>query len=105
MSTDFFLIPLSAIAFGAGVYFALNSSYSAGSTYSKPNANGIKQMYYARVLVGESTLGNSSMRVLPPKAPPNPDKFDSATDNMTSPQMFVIFSDTQAYPEFLIEFK
>ena len=62
-------------------------------------------MYYARVLVGESTLGNSSMRVLPQKAPPAPDKFDSATDNMKNPQMFVIFSDTQAYPEFLIEFK
>jgi poly [ADP-ribose] polymerase 10/14/15 len=95
----------NATAFGDGVYFAVNSNYSASNTYSTPNANGVKQMYYARVLVGDSTLGNGTMRVLPQKAPPAPEKFDSATDNLKTPQMFVIFSDTQAYPEFLIEFK
>ena len=95
-------IPLAAISFGAGVYFAVNSSLSA--EYSKPNVHGVKQMYYARVLVGDSTLGNSAMRVLPLKAPPGLDMFDSATDHLQNPQMFVI-SDTQAYPEFLIEFR
>ena len=91
--------------YGDGVYFALNSSYSASNMYSKPNANGIKQMYYARVLVGDTTLGKHGLRVLPSKTPTSPDKFDSATNDMNNPSMFVIFSDTQAYPEFLIEFK
>ena len=97
--------PLAAAAFGDGVYFAIDSSYSASSNYSKPNANGVKQMFYARELVGESTLGRTGLRFLPAKSPTSNEKFDSATNHLQNPIMYVIFSDTQAYPEFLIEFK
>lgn len=69
----------AATAYGEGVYFAVNSSYSADNTYSAPNAADVKQMYYARVLVGESTAGSQGLRVLPVK-PGSTDKFDSATE-------------------------
>ena len=57
------------------------------------------------MLVGDPTLGKHGLRDLPSKSLNSPDMFDSATDDMNNPSMFVIFSDTQAYPEFLIEIK
>ncbi len=89
---------------GDGVYFAINASYSAIDTYSKPNGVGIKQIYYSKVLVGEFAQGQQGMRV-PPEKTGSKDLFDSVTDDLRSPSMFVIFSDTQAYPEFLIQFR
>ncbi len=32
------------------------------------------------------------------------DLFDSSTDNVNNPSMFIIFNDIQAYPEYLITF-
>ena len=44
------------------------------------------------------------MRVLP-KNIAGQTVYDSATDDVRKPSMYVIFSDTQAYPEYLITFK
>ncbi|KAG9469575.1 hypothetical protein GDO78_020194 [Eleutherodactylus coqui] len=44
---------MNAAYYGNGTYFAVNSNYSAHDQYSKPDANGLKYMYLARVLVGE----------------------------------------------------
>ncbi|RVE58381.1 hypothetical protein OJAV_G00209100 [Oryzias javanicus] len=95
----------NAACYGNGSYFAVNSSYSASDTYSRPNANGEKIMYLCRVLTGDSTLGQQNMIAPPPKSSGSIELFDSAVDNMTKPSMFVIFHDTQAYPEYLIRFK
>ena len=90
-----------------GTYFAQDASYSASPTYSKPNDKGHKHMYYARVLVGEYTVGKSSMMVPPPKNPQkNPNiLFDSLVNNITTPTIFVVGPDAQSYPEYLITFK
>jgi len=32
-------------------------------------------------------------------------RYDSVVDNVTSPSVFVVFYDTQAYPQHLISFK
>jgi len=96
------LFTFSATAYGKGVYFAVNSSYSCG--YANPRGDGKKQMYLALVLTGDYTLGNSGYRV----TPDNPDKpgfkFDSVVDNVSNPGMFVVFLDNQAYPKYLITF-
>lgn len=90
---------------GRGVYFAHDASYSARSTYSPPDVNGERYIYLARVLVGEFTVGNSGMLVPPPKQPQDPTiLFDSVVDNTSNPGIFVIFYDSQAYPEYLIVF-
>ncbi|XP_032920375.1 protein mono-ADP-ribosyltransferase PARP14 isoform X2 [Catharus ustulatus] len=96
----------NAAAFGNGTYFALNASYSAQDTYSVPDANGKKHVYLARVLTGEYCTGKAGLKVQPPKSRAGPtDLYDSVVDNELNPTVFVIFHDTQAYPQYLITFK
>ena len=95
----------AATVHGVGVYFARDASYSASNTYSAPDRKGHKHMYLARVLTGEYTRGGSGLRVPPAKDPSNPAVlYDSVVDNVQNPKMFVIFYDSQAYPEYHIEF-
>ncbi|KAK7909910.1 hypothetical protein WMY93_014594 [Mugilogobius chulae] len=96
----------NATAYGQGTYFALDARYSAQPTYSKPAADGTQLMFLARVLTGLYTLGHKDMRVPPPRDPLNPhERYDSVVDNMDQPNMFIVFHDNQAYPDYLITFK
>uniref|UniRef100_A0A8C0UHN7 Poly [ADP-ribose] polymerase n=2 Tax=Cyanistes caeruleus TaxID=156563 RepID=A0A8C0UHN7_CYACU len=96
---------MHAANFGNGTYFAVNASYSANDLYSRPDVNGRKYMYLARVLVGEYSLGKKGSITPAQKNMSNSvDLFDSSTDNMRQPSMFIIFNDIQAYPEYLITF-
>ncbi|NXY48625.1 PAR14 polymerase, partial [Ceuthmochares aereus] len=96
---------LHAANYGNGTYFAVNASYSASDNYSKPDVNGKKYVYLARVLVGEYSQGTKgSITPAVKNASNSVDLFDSSTDNMKQPSMFVIFNDIQAYPEYLITF-
>ncbi|NXS47673.1 PAR14 polymerase, partial [Balaeniceps rex] len=96
---------MHAANFGNGTYFAVHASYSAGDTYSKPDVHGKKYMYLARVLVGEYSQGTKGSITPAAKNASNPiDLFDSSTDNVNQPSMFIIFNDIQAYPEYLITF-
>ncbi|XP_047591240.1 protein mono-ADP-ribosyltransferase PARP14-like isoform X3 [Lutra lutra] len=95
----------NAVAYGKGTYFAVDACYSANDTYSRPDSNGRKHMYYVRVLTGTYTRGNHSLIVPPPKSPENPtDLYDTVTDCVQNPRLFVVFYDYQAYPEYLITF-
>ncbi|XP_036450537.1 LOW QUALITY PROTEIN: protein mono-ADP-ribosyltransferase PARP14-like [Colossoma macropomum] len=91
-------------AYGNGVYFAVDPSYSARG-YSKPDQQGHKHMYLARVLVGDFTTGKSGLLLPPAKSSTATDLYDSVTDNQQNPTIFVIFHDVQAYPEYLITFQ
>ncbi|NWH70554.1 PAR14 polymerase, partial [Piaya cayana] len=94
-----------AANYGNGTYFAVNASYSASNNYSKPDVDGKKYMYLARVVVGEYSQGIKGSITPAAKNPSNSvDLFDSSTDNVKQPSMFVIFNDIQAYPEYLITF-
>ncbi|NWX20438.1 PAR14 polymerase, partial [Aegotheles bennettii] len=96
---------MNAANYGNGTYFAVDASYSAHDTYSKPDVNGKKYMYLARVLVGEYSQGTQGSITPAPKSASNSvDLFDSSTDNVMTPSMFIIFNDIQAYPEYLITF-
>ncbi|NWX59781.1 PAR14 polymerase, partial [Promerops cafer] len=96
---------MHAANFGNGTYFAVNASYSANDLYSKPDVNERKYMYLARVLVGEYSLGKKGSITPARKNVSNSvDLFDSSTDNVSQPSMFIIFNDIQAYPEYLITF-
>lgn len=101
----FFFFLSTAAQYGNGTYFAVNASYSANDTYSKPDANGKKHMYLARVLVGQYSQGTQGAITPAAKNVGNTvDLFDSSTDNVNNPSMFIIFNDIQAYPEYLITF-
>ncbi|XP_040214270.1 LOW QUALITY PROTEIN: protein mono-ADP-ribosyltransferase PARP14-like [Rana temporaria] len=90
-------------AFGNGTYFAVNAQYSVG--YARPDVNRERHMYLARVLTGLYCVGNQTIITPPAKNAANPtDLYDSVTDNLQNPSMFVIFNDIQAYPEYHIVF-
>lgn len=97
----------SATAFGKGVYFAVNVAYSIQDTYSRPDSLGIKRMFLCRVLTGEFCNGNGNMRVPPqkPSAAGSHILYDTVTNDSNNPIMFIIFHDSQAYPEYMITFK
>ncbi|XP_072542604.1 poly(ADP-ribose) polymerase family member 14-related sequence 1 isoform X2 [Salminus brasiliensis] len=95
---------VNATAYGKGTYFALNASYSSSNTYSVPDHQGHKHMYFCRVLTGDYTTGHSSMFVPPPKSANGIDLYDSVVDRPTAPTIFVVFRDDHAYPEYLITF-
>uniref|UniRef100_A0A671LYU6 Poly [ADP-ribose] polymerase n=1 Tax=Sinocyclocheilus anshuiensis TaxID=1608454 RepID=A0A671LYU6_9TELE len=90
--------------YGNGTYFAVDPSYSAQG-YSAPDAKGHKRMYLVRVLVGDFTQGKRGLPVPPARSSNSADLYNSVTDNMRNPTMFVIFNDVQAYPEYLITFQ
>uniref|UniRef100_A0A3Q2E0U3 Poly [ADP-ribose] polymerase n=1 Tax=Cyprinodon variegatus TaxID=28743 RepID=A0A3Q2E0U3_CYPVA len=89
--------------YGNGSYFAVDPAYSARG-YAKPDNLGHKRMYQARVLIGDYTRGKSGLIAPPAKSGTGADLYDSVTDNANNPSMFIIFHDTQAYPEYLITF-
>jgi hypothetical protein len=95
----------NAVAYGRGVYFARDASYSAHPGYSTPDARGIQHMFLCRVAVGDWSAGRHGILTPDPK-PHNPlELFDSTVDNVDNPSIFVIYHDAQAYPEYLVAFK
>lgn len=80
-------------SYGVGVYFSSNAAYSHG--YTEPNVNGERHMLVARVLIGNTVKGNSSMKT-------RPVGYDSTTDGS---HIFVTYHDAQTYAEYLITYK
>uniref|UniRef100_A0A671SUZ2 Poly [ADP-ribose] polymerase n=2 Tax=Sinocyclocheilus anshuiensis TaxID=1608454 RepID=A0A671SUZ2_9TELE len=96
----------NATVYGQGVYFAVNGSLSVSDTYSPPNADGHKFIFVARVLTGDFTVGKYDYKTAPLKESSGvPVRYHSVTDQINSPTLFVIFNDTQAYPQYLITCK
>jgi len=94
----------SATLYGHGVYFAADFSYSAQRTYSPPDSSGTKYALQCRVLTGQFAKGQEGMKE-PPQRPGSKFRYDSVTNDTSNPKIFVIFKDTQAYPEYLVSFK
>jgi hypothetical protein len=79
--------------YGRGVYFSSRASYS--HSYATPNAKGERCMFLARVLIGKTTVGNSSMTTCPAG-------YDTTTDGSHT---YVTYHDAQAFGEYLITYK
>ena len=76
------------------------------------NGFGLKTVYQCLVLTGEYVIGDKSYIEPPLRVPQvftftsgSSDRYDSVVDNPVDPSIFVVFKDTQAYPEYLITFK
>lgn len=64
-------------------------------------------MYKCKVLTGDYTKQprHSDIKAAPPKDPKNPHvKYDSVVDDDQSPNEWIIFRDSGAYPEYIITF-
>nr|KAG5706723.1 hypothetical protein BaRGS_007226 [Batillaria attramentaria] len=64
--------------------------------------NGKRYIYQCKVLVGHSVKGTSDMRFLPKRE--GETLYDSACNDPDDPDTYLIFNDTQAYPEYLVTF-
>ena len=85
------------------MYFARDASYSVSYTGV---GSGDRFMYLALVLVGQYCTGNSGMRTPPPKKPYSPEiLYESVVDNTENPTIFVVFNNTQCYPQYIITFQ
>nr|XP_034963170.1 protein mono-ADP-ribosyltransferase TIPARP-like [Zootoca vivipara] len=87
---------VNGAVFGQGVYFARDASYS--NHYAVAAKNNVRHMFLAKVLTGRWWKGSSRLRRTPPR-------FDSCTDCIRDPHIFVIFRSCQCYPYFLIRYK
>jgi hypothetical protein len=84
---------LIGVAFGCGVYFHSHARYS--HSYAKTSGSGERTMFLARVLIGKTCVGNSSMKVVP-------SGYDTTTDGG---DIFVVYHDAGAYADHLITYK
>ena len=77
------------------------------STETSPDSRGRGYVYLCLVLTGKYTIGARGLKEPPEKNAQKPgDRYDSvASDTTDNPHLFVIFHDTQAYPEYLVTFK
>ena len=98
----------SGVVYGRGVYFAVDSIYSASTSYAKPDSKGIQYMFLARVLVGDAAPAKSG-----DVAPPLKSHGGSADrpappyvyyDSTQASGIHVIYSDSQALPCYVLEF-
>ncbi|XP_043944102.1 protein mono-ADP-ribosyltransferase PARP12-like isoform X3 [Protopterus annectens] len=88
-------------AYGKGSYFARDASYSNGYSNSTSDS---KNMFVARVLVGQCVEGISSYLRPPSKNGKANDFYDSCVNNVSNPSIFVIFEKHQIYPQYLIKY-
>ncbi len=88
-----FSISHLGVAYGHGVYFSSEASYS--HSYATPNTKGERCMFLAKVLIGKTIVGNSSMKICPVG-------YDTTTDGS---HIYVIYHDAQAFGHYLITYK
>merc|ERR1711959_438405 len=88
---------------GKGVYFARDSSYSASTAYSAPDAAKVQRMFLCRVVVGEYSRGVKD--AIAPDVRSGHTLYDTTVDNTKDPSIYVTYHDAQAYPEYLVHFK
>jgi len=79
--------------YGNGVYFSSRARYS--HSYTAPDNRGERCMFFARVLIGYSTMGNTNMKVCP-------QDYHTTTDGE---HIYVTYHDTQAYGQYLIRYQ
>jgi len=61
-------------------------------------------MFLARVLTGDYCKGNSSLKAPPVKDEHDNRLYDSVVDDVSNPNIFVVFKDSSVYPSYLVTF-
>lgn len=91
--------------FGIGLHFGVQASYcDTGRCLQKPD--GSKHVFVCRATLGMSAKGAKSIRRPPPKDPKKPtmDLYDSCFDQETNPNLYILFNNSQAYPEYIVSY-
>ncbi|VDI77729.1 Hypothetical predicted protein [Mytilus galloprovincialis] len=91
---------------GEGVNFSNEAGFTIlNGTDAEDNSTTDRTIYMCKVLTGVHRQGMKGMRYLPMRPDGTMMNFDSATDDSKPPVQFVIFNDTQAYPQYCIRFR
>jgi hypothetical protein len=96
---------------GPGIYFAVNASYSKDKYAYKNRTTSTRTIFMARVALGDVVeLKNDPTIKLPPEKPLSQGKkfavqrYDSIKGNTGGTDIYIIYENTRAYPEYLITF-
>ncbi|XP_059954992.1 protein mono-ADP-ribosyltransferase PARP9 [Mesoplodon densirostris] len=87
--------------YGAGIYLTKNLKNIAHQIKKTSATDKLIYVFEAEVLTGSFCKGHQLNIVPPPLHPGAIDCHNSVVDNVSSPETFVIFSDTQAVPQYL----
>ncbi|XP_046558798.1 E3 ubiquitin-protein ligase mib1-like [Haliotis rubra] len=89
--------------YGLGAYFAVDAKYS--DNYTTEDVRRHRFMFLAKVLVGRTRKGAKDMTRPPVYDLSDKTKLaDSTCDDELRPRIYVIFTDRQIYPEYLVEY-
>ncbi|XP_067392216.1 protein mono-ADP-ribosyltransferase TIPARP-like [Emydura macquarii macquarii] len=88
--------------YGRGCYFT--ESAEQADRHAQAGKGGLRYIFLAKVLIGKSTRGKKHY-CQPPQRECGRECYDSCVDNVTSPNIYVIFNSYQCYPYFLISYK
>lgn len=89
---------------GKAIYFAVNSSYS--NSYSSKLPSGERQMFHARVIIGNTIVMNPDGKLRePPMKADGTARHDSVQGFTGNSDVFMVYSNKKAYPEYLITYK
>jgi hypothetical protein len=93
---------------GIGIYFAVNASYS--NNYAFQNASdGSKSFFYAKVAIGQAIKQDPDNKIRVPPLKPNQngkleESFDSIQGFTNNSDIFIIYENSRAYPQYLITY-
>ena len=91
---------------GKGVYFAENASYSHNYAHWLKNNNDMKQIFIAKVLVGNSVkLDANSSLIIPPKLPQSNQRYDSVEGFTKNTKVHIVYGNAKSYPAYLVTYK
>ncbi|XP_054856294.1 zinc finger CCCH-type antiviral protein 1-like isoform X2 [Eublepharis macularius] len=98
---DWRICGTNGTVYGKGSYFARDAQYS--HKYCQAEAK-LKNMFVARVLVGDFVVGHATYNRPPAKSAGLTNCYDSCVDKMLDPSIFVIFEKYQIYPAYIISY-
>lgn len=81
-------------AYGNGLYFSTRAEYS--KSYSKMNRDQLAFMFVCDIAVGKVAQGQSGKNI--------PKGYDSFTDNIRNPDMYIVDKSEAIYPRYLVGF-
>jgi len=85
------------------LYFTANADFCHSSNYQ--NQKGRKKVFVAKVLVGKSvSLDPDHTLKVPPMDTKTNERFDSVKGNVNDIEVFMVYANKQAYPEYLLTY-
>lgn len=100
--------------FGIGIYFSETAKYSNnGYYYQGDSADNTRQLFLAKLLVGETCelpTKDEELRLPPIKTtkssiPFEIERYDSVTSIIKDSRIYIVYSNSRAYPAYLISYK